>query len=137
MNRVYLEATEKTGAALFSRQFTGPIIMLNMLRFRDLADYTEHPELDPGRPITGREAFQLYIEHTLPFLENTGGDIDFLGEGGGFFIGPEDEHWDLVMMVRQNSLADFLSFATNEGYLKGLGHRNAAIIDSRLLPLAQ
>jgi hypothetical protein len=38
-------------------------------------------------------------------------------------------------MVRQKSLEDFLSFASNDGYLKGVGHRTAAVWDSRILPL--
>jgi len=41
------------------------------------------------------------------------------------------------MLVRQASVASFLSFAGNERYLAGLGHRVAAIEDSRLLPLSE
>ena len=58
----------------------------------------------------------------------------FLGAGGTYLIGPPEEHWDLVMLVRQNSLADFMAFASNPAYLAGLGHRTAALEDSRLLP---
>lgn len=39
------------------------------------------------------------------------------------------------MLARQESLTAFMSFATNKGYLAGLGHRAAALEDSRLLPL--
>lgn len=42
--------------------------MLNLLRFRKIADYTSHPELAPNQTISGEEAFQCYIQHTLPFL---------------------------------------------------------------------
>jgi hypothetical protein len=38
------------------------------------------------------------------------------------------------MLVRQNSVAAFMAFA-GDGLLAGLGHRTAAIEDSRLLPL--
>jgi len=41
------------------------------------------------------------------------------------------------MLVRQASVASFLSFASNEGYLAGLGHRMAGVEDSRLLPLSE
>jgi hypothetical protein len=37
--------------------------------------------------------------------------------------------------VRQSSVAAFLGFATDAAYAAGLGHRLAAIADSRLLPL--
>jgi hypothetical protein len=43
----------------------------------------------------------------------------------------------MAMLIRQRSVGSFLSFASNEGYLKGLGHRTAALEDSRLLPLVE
>lgn len=33
-----------------------------------------------------------YIEHTLPFLRESGGEIMFLGDGGEFLIRPERVH---------------------------------------------
>ncbi|WP_019467478.1 hypothetical protein [Dyella japonica] len=109
--------------------------MLNLLRFRDIADYTATPELAPASPITGEEAFQRYIAHTLPFLRESGGSIECLGKGGPFLIGPADERWDMAMLVRQHSVESFLGFASHRAYLAGLGHRTAALEDSRLLPL--
>ncbi|MEM0982136.1 MAG: DUF1330 domain-containing protein, partial [Cyanobacteria bacterium P01_H01_bin.58] len=119
---------------LFSRHIEGPVTMLNLLRFRDVADYSQSPELMPPIPISGVGAFQKYIDHTLPFLEQSGGKLMFLGEGGTYLIGPQEEQWDLVILVRQNSLSDFLAFSSNQVYLRGLGHRTAALEDSRLLP---
>lgn len=50
-------------------------------------------------------------------------------------IGPSDESWDLVMLIRQKSLDEFKMFASNSEYLAGFGHRQAGIEDSRLLPM--
>jgi len=111
--------------------------MLNMLRLRETADYSESPELAPGRPISGREAFQKYIEHTMPYLKDSGGGLLFLGNGGKFLIGPGDEQWDIIMLVKQSSVESFFAFASNPGYLAGVGHRTAAILDSRLLPIVE
>ena len=135
MKEVFLDATEESAVAFFSRGISGPITMLNLVCFRDVADYSGNPAIRPESDISGREAFQKYIDHTLPFLNDTGGDIQFLGEGGKFFVGPQNESWDLVMLIQQNSMADFINFASNEDYLSGIGHRTAAIVDSRLLPL--
>ena len=41
------------------------------------------------------------------------------------------------MLIRQDSLNSFMAFATNDNYLAGIGHRSAAIEDSRLLPLEE
>lgn len=111
--------------------------MLNLLRFRSVADYSAHPELAPAGACTGAEAFDRYVKHALPYVRGSGGDLLFMGKGGPFLIGPEQESWDLVMMVRHRSAETFLSFASNEAYLAGIGHRLAAIEDSRLLPMTQ
>lgn len=137
MTNRYLEPSQKSGAALFSRKIKGEIIMLNLLRFREVADYSLNPELAPAEPLSGRAAYQKYIDHTLPILEATGGGIVFLGEGGEYFIGPEEERWDMAMLIRQRSLDDFMAFATHREYLAGIGHRTAAVEDTRLLPLVE
>lgn len=59
----------------------------------------------------------------------------FDGDGGEMLIGPDGERWDRVMLIRQASLDTFMAFAGNPEYLAGLGHRRAALNDSRLLPL--
>ena len=41
------------------------------------------------------------------------------------------------MLVSQRSVQSFLAFAQHESYLAGIGHRTAAIEDSRLLPLSE
>ncbi len=137
MKEKYLEPTEETGAALFKRNIEGEVIMLNLLRLRETADYSNNPELAPASPISGKEAFQKYIDHTLPFLKRSGGELLLLADGGEYFIGPSDERWDLAMVIKQSSVQSFVSFASDEECMAGLGHRTAAIVDSRLLPLVE
>lgn len=55
--------------------------------------------------------------------------------GGAFLIGPASQRWDLAMLVRQQSVQAFLAFSSQREYLAGIGHRMAALEDSRLLPL--
>lgn len=133
----YLQPTQKAGSDLVQRDIKGCVIMLNLLRFREVADYGANPELAPVVPISGAEAFGRYIQHTLPFLRESGGEVILLATGGPFLIGPEDEKWDMAILVRQSSVASFLSFANHDGYLAGLGHRTAAVEDSRLLPMTE
>lgn len=131
----YLDPTPDSGRAFFLRGIKGPVVMLNLLRFRAIADYTATPGLAPDRPISGAEAFDLYVAHTLPYLRESGGEVMFLGAGGRFLIGPPDDRWDGAMLVRQHSVESFMAFASHEAYLGGIGHRTAALEDSRLLPL--
>jgi hypothetical protein len=133
--QTYLDVTQEQGRAFFTRGITGSIVMLNLLRFRSIADYSAAPALMPGAPISGEEAYRLYMDHTLPYLKASGGELLFYGRGGDFLIGPTSERWDAVMLVRQASIASFLAFASNQAYLAGMGHRTAALEDARLLPL--
>ena len=134
---VYLEPTQAAGRAFLMRDLPGSVVMLNLLRFRRVADYSATPHLAPDTPISGEEAYRRYIEHTLPHLERSGGELVFLGRGGHFLIGPSDERWDAAMLVRQSSVRAFMEFASNADYLAGIGHRLAALEDSRLLPLVE
>jgi hypothetical protein len=131
----YLEPTQESGREFISRDISGGVVMLNLMRFRAVADYSSCPSLAPVTPISGEAAYHLYMEHTRPLLEASGGEVLFYGKGGAFLIGPSDERWDAAMLVRQASVATFLAFASNTEYLWGIGHRVAALEDSRLLPL--
>lgn len=136
-SNLYLEPTQDAGRRFFSRAISGSVVMLNLLRLKEIADYSATPTLAPPAPISGRDAYDLYIAHTLPHLRESGGELMFLGEAGDYLIGPTTERWDLVMLVRHRSPQTFLAFASNEAYLGGMGHRLAAIEDSRLLPVIE
>ncbi len=133
----YLEPTQESGRAFIRRGIVGEVVMLNLLRFRPVADYSAHPELAPPAPISGSEAYDRYVTHTLPYLTESGGDVLFMGYGNQFLIGPQDERWDRMLLVRQSSVQTFMAFAADKAYLAGLGHRTAALADSRLLPLTE
>ena len=137
MDKYYLEPTQESGKELFTRGIQGPVVMLNLIRFNETADYSDYPDLQPKKAITGEQAYQKYMQHTQPFLEKSGGELMFLGQAGKYFIGPSEQQWDVVLLVKQKSLADFMAFASNPEYLAGIGHRMAAIKDSRLLPIVQ
>ena len=133
----YLEPTQAAGRDFFMRGIEGRVVMLNLLRYRPIADYSASPELAPASPISGEAAYRIYMQHTLPHLERSGGKILFFGRGGAFLVGPESERWDAALLVQQDSVASFMAFASNPEYMAGIGHRTAALEDSRLLPLQE
>jgi hypothetical protein len=135
--QTYLEPTQESGRAFFMRKIAGKVVMLNLLRFRAVADYSAAPELAPDGPISGEAAYSLYMKQTMPHLEKSGGKLLFFGRGGGFLIGPSNEHWDAAMLIEQSNTATFMAFTSNAEYMSGLGHRTAALEDSRLLPLEE
>jgi uncharacterized protein (DUF1330 family) len=135
--QTYLEPTQESARAFFSRRIAGKVVMLNLLRYRSIADYSSAPELTPSSPISGEVAYQRYMNHTIPHLKQSGGKVLFFGSSSDFLIGPSTERWDAVMLVQQESAEAFLSFASNPGYMAGIGHRVAALEDSRLLPVKE
>jgi uncharacterized protein (DUF1330 family) len=133
----YIEPTREAVRAFLDRDISGPVVMLNLLRFRATADYASSPELAPATPVTGVAAYNRYLELARPFVAAAGGELAFLARGGAHVIGPPDERWDAVLLVRQRSVSDFLAFTSNEGYQRIVGHRTAALEDSRLLPMVE
>ena len=97
---MYLDPTDENARRLFQRGIEGPLLMLNLLRFREIADYSGFPDLAPPEPISGSAAYDRYVRHTLPFLAASGGSVEFYGTGGHTFVGPPDERWDRVMLIR-------------------------------------
>lgn len=132
---MHISPTPESIAAFTQRGFSGPIRMLNLLRFRDTADYSALPDLAPDEPITGAEAYQIYSAHTLPLLAEVGGKAIFMGTGGPLLIGPSEARWDQVLIIEYPDVAAFAAMTQNPEYHAGAGHRTAALQDSRLLPM--
>lgn len=134
---MHIEPSRESEAEFIGHQPVGPVVMLNLLRFREVADYSRHPELAPPSPISGKKAYGIYSTHALPILHRVGGEVLFQGTAGNFLIGPADEHWDSVLLVGYRSAEAFLSLTRDREYLEGVGHRTASLADSRLLPIVE
>jgi uncharacterized protein (DUF1330 family) len=131
----YIHTTPEQGKQ-FYQDFhgKGKVVMLNLLKFKERADYTGHEGLRPDGDISGEEAYQLYMESTMPELEKAGSRVLYYGKCNEFLIGPGSERWDACLLVEHESVMKFITFAQNEDYLKTEGHRTAALEDARLLP---
>lgn len=134
----YIDATAESGKEFYMKfHQKGKVVMLNLLKYKTLADYSNLENLKPINEITGKRAYELYMKHTLPKLDKVGSKVLFFGESGNFLIGPENEKWDAVLLVEHESVEKFMAFSQNKDYLKTAGHRTAALEDSRLLPINQ
>jgi uncharacterized protein (DUF1330 family) len=132
---MHILPTPEAFAAFAQRGLSGPIRMLNLLRFRDVADYSASPDLAPDEPISGADAYQIYSVHTMPLLAEVGGKAIFMDAGGPLLIGPVEERWDQVLIIEYPDVAAFVTMTQNPKYGAGAGHRTAALADSRLLPM--
>ena len=132
---MYIAPTPESIATLIGREIDGPITMLNLMRFRAVADYGDHPDLAPVTPISGEEAYDIYANLTMEHLSGVGGSVLLVGSGGPLLIGPTEACWDRVLVIQYPGLDAFLTMIQNPQYLEGSGHRTAALEDSRLLPI--
>ena len=110
-----------------------PIVMINLLRYRDRAVYP--PDVH-AEPCSGREAYQRYGLGVTPLLAEAGGTVLWFGSVKQTVIGPETENWDDAILVRYPSRKAFLGMVTSNAYLEIGVHRAAALADSRLIATA-
>ena len=71
-----------------------PIMMLNLLRFREKAAY------ENGRGATGAEAYAAYVEESRSIFRRVGGEIIWRGKPELMVIGPKDKHWDMIFVAQ-------------------------------------
>ncbi|MDX6359727.1 MAG: hypothetical protein QOH37_2781, partial [Nocardioidaceae bacterium] len=86
----------------------GPFLMLNLMRYRDWADYG-----DDRPPITGREADALYAP--LEMLADAGAEVVLVGDVDEQPRG--DERWDRVALVRYPTAHSFLEMQQRIDFL--------------------
>ena len=73
----------------------GPICMVNLLKFREKADYEDGRETD----LSGRQAYEVYEQGIKKLLERIGGGIGFEGDVERLMLGEVEELWDLVALA--------------------------------------
>ena len=110
------------------------VIMINLLRFRDRADYGQRADISP---CSGREAYyERYAPVSSPLVQADGAKVFWLGKVLAGVIGPPDERWDDVLLVQYPSFSVLQKLFANPEYQAVVFHRTAALEDSRLIASA-
>jgi uncharacterized protein (DUF1330 family) len=115
---------------------SGPITMVNLLKFRAEARYAEGSEA----PCSGREAYERYkraFHHAVGDLSQA--QVLYQGPVDQVFIGRVGEpasDWDEVLIVRYPSRQHFLAMMADPGYRSALRHRYAGLERTVLLRCA-
>ncbi|SDX78574.1 Uncharacterized conserved protein, DUF1330 family [Albimonas donghaensis] len=112
-----------------------PLAMLNLVRFRDRAEYEAGHAL-AGAGLTGAEAYANYGRDSAPVFSKVGGAIAWRGDFRCVLIGPEDEAWDEVFVASYPTASSFLAMVTDPVYQQAVKHRQAAVATSRLIRCA-
>ena len=105
----------------------GPIVMINLLRFRERTESGE----------TGTEAYARYAHHAGPFVAAVGGKLIWQGQPTHLIVGGASDRWDKVLMVEYPSRAAFLQMVADPAF-QAIGHdRLDALEETVLIATAQ
>ncbi len=123
----FIDPTREDFARFREMTRTGPVHMLNLLRFRDKAAYGD------GTIATGHEAYRSYARESGPVFARLGGRQVWAGKPELMLIGPREEAWDLAFIAEYPSTDAFVAMLRDPDYRKAVRHRQAAVADSRLI----
>ncbi len=105
-------AVDPTGAGLkqyLAEDPGGPVVMLNLLRFR---------------PDGGRERYAEYVEHFRRTAAPHGAEVVYAGDGGTPLVGGS---WDAVLLVRYPSREAFSRMVADPEYQQFTGIRSRSL----------
>ncbi len=111
----------------------GPIVMVNLLKFRKKAAYgPERPEAKEN--LSGADAYRRYATAALQYVSSMGGGVVWSGAQKTVVVGDDaQDDWDEVLCVRYPSREAFLKMAQDPAYLSAHYHREAALERAALL----
>jgi hypothetical protein len=99
----------------------GPIYMVNLMKYHDVAQYTEDAGVE--KPISGREADDRYNPASI--LAKIGATIVFVGDVVSNRSGDED--WDRIAIVRYATRKSFIEMQTRKDFGEKHVHKAAGM----------
>ncbi len=101
----------------------GPIFMVNLLKFKEKAEYADGRECS----LSGREAYMLYGRAVMKLLPKFGGVAFFAGDVTYLSLGKVEELWDEIAIAVYRSRADMVRMSMSEEWREIAVHRSAGL----------
>lgn len=101
----------------------GPIFMVNLLKFKDKAEYADGRETD----LSGREAYQLYGAGVAGLITEYGGRIFFVADVTFLSLGQVEELWDEVAIAAYPDRNALYRMSTSQEWQDLSVHRTAGL----------
>ena len=109
--------------AFFTAAEDGPFTMVNLLKFKEKAEYPDGSDAD----LSGFQAYLRYGMAVRAHIEAVGGKPGYAGRVTGLMLGEVEELWDMVALAEYPSLAAFQAMVANPEYAKISVHRTAGL----------
>jgi len=116
-------------ASLVATSSSGPIAMVNLLKFRAKAEYKD----GRSETITGHEAYMRYGAEMRKIVERAGGKFLFAGRVNELVIGEVEELWDAVAVVEYPSRTKFQELVMSPEMQATGVHREAGLAGQLLI----
>ena len=107
----------------FSQEEDGPFVMLNLLKFKNKADYEDGSDTESS----GRDAYQRYGQVAAQCIQKVGGRMIFTGAVTDLLLGEIEENWDMVALVEYPSLAAFREMTSLPEFVAASKHRSSGL----------
>jgi len=117
---------------LLDSDFEGPVSMLNLLKFKERAEYADGRNSD----LSGAEAYSLYGEKMAPFVISKGGRLVFGGRAEHLMLGEVDELWDTVAIMEYPSKEAFVEIVSAPEVGEFSVHRSAGLAGQLLIAVS-
>jgi uncharacterized protein (DUF1330 family) len=115
-----IEFDDRDLDVLLAEDAGGPVVMLNLLRFR---------------PDGGRESYQRYAEALGAEINSRYGlQVQYLGAGGRALVAEDGQAWDMVVLVRYPDRQAFVDMVRDPEYRAVAHLRNDALVEAVLQP---
>ena len=101
----------------------GPISMVNLLKYKDKADYTDGRDVN----LSGKEAYMLYATEVINLISKYGGEFIFAGKVNRLMLGEVDEMWDEIAIAKYPSRKAMFEMTMDPEYQKIHIHRDAGL----------
>jgi len=101
----------------------GPIYMVNLLKFKDKAEYEDGRETD----LTGEQAYQIYGAGVSQLLADYGGEVMFFADVTFLALGQVEELWDEIAIAKYPNRAALLAMSSSQQWRDLSVHRAAGL----------
>ncbi len=112
----YINAEHKVFKELLESDISGPIQMLNLLKFKEGG---------------GALRYKSYMLAAKSFFDRSGAKTIYFGSVSINLIGPQNQEWDKVLIIEYPNKEALIEMVLDKNYPAPL--REAALIDSRLI----
>lgn len=101
----------------------GPIFMVNLLKFKDRAEYEDGRETD----LSGRDAYMIYGREVAQLLGEYGGCLVFSADVTHLTLGQAEELWDEVAIAAYPDRNALLRMSSSREWQESAVHRTAGL----------